>query len=303
MEEKRRNVSILGPVLLMAVGTVLLLNTLGILEWSVWWTLFRLWPVLLIAAGIDLLLGRRSIWGSLLAAALVLAVLAGALVLAQTDVVRRALPGQEVRQPLGGATQAEVAIEPGVGVLRIEALPESANLVEGRVSLAGGEELAQDYSQQGEQARYSLKATGEVWIPFGGAWDDRRVWELGLSPGAALQLRTALGAGETVLDLTGLAMSDLTSSNGVGRTEITLPAEGQFTARIDQAVGLVEVIVPDGMAVRLQANTALAGRQLPAGLQPSGENVFVSPGYATAENRIDMTVGLPVGLLTVRYSQ
>ncbi|MFN2224851.1 MAG: LiaI-LiaF-like domain-containing protein, partial [Anaerolineae bacterium] len=64
MNERRpKRIDILGPVLLIAIGIILLLNTMGILEWSVWWRLIRLWPVLLIAAGLELLLGRRSVWG------------------------------------------------------------------------------------------------------------------------------------------------------------------------------------------------------------------------------------------------
>ncbi|MEJ2738024.1 MAG: DUF5668 domain-containing protein, partial [Anaerolineae bacterium] len=82
--KQRRNVSILGPVLLIGVGILLLLNIMGILEWSVWWNLLRFWPILLIAAGLDLLIGRRSVLGALIATVLVLALLAGALWLTTT---------------------------------------------------------------------------------------------------------------------------------------------------------------------------------------------------------------------------
>ena len=65
--EQSRRGSLVGPVILLGLGIVFLLNNLGVLEWSVWEVIFRLWPVLLIAAGLDFLIGRRSVWGSLLA--------------------------------------------------------------------------------------------------------------------------------------------------------------------------------------------------------------------------------------------
>jgi hypothetical protein len=47
-------------VILIGLGVVFLLNNPGILNWSVWDVIFRLWPVLLIAAGLDILIGRRA---------------------------------------------------------------------------------------------------------------------------------------------------------------------------------------------------------------------------------------------------
>ncbi len=55
--------SLVGPAVLVGLGIILLLNNFGALPWSVWETIFRLWPVLVIGVGLDLLIGRRSIWG------------------------------------------------------------------------------------------------------------------------------------------------------------------------------------------------------------------------------------------------
>lgn len=299
----RRNVSILGPVLLIGAGVLLLLNILGILEWSVWWNLLRIWPIFLVAAGLDLLIGRRSILGALIATVLVLALLAGVLWLTTTGTLTSKLSSEQVRHSLGTATQAEVAIEPTAGILRLQALPESANLVEGTVSLGDGEELVQDSSQQGAKATYRLGVTGAVWTPFTIGWNEERVWDLGLSPGATLQLKASLGAGESEIDLTGLDLSDLEIDMGVGHNVVTLPAQGRFEARIDGAVGVTEIVIPAGMAVRLQADTGLAGRQLPAEFQGASEGTYTSPGYASADNRVDLYINQAVGLLKIRISE
>lgn len=48
-------------VFLIAVGSILLLNNLGFLPWEIWSVLWQFWPVLLILAGIEIVLGHSSI--------------------------------------------------------------------------------------------------------------------------------------------------------------------------------------------------------------------------------------------------
>ena len=302
MGEKRRNTSILGPVILIALGTILLLNTLGVLDWSVWWDILRLWPLLLIAIGVDLLIGRRSIWGGLVVALLVLGVLAGVVWQSQSGAPPSGMASQPIEQPLGGATQAEVSLAPAIGELRLEALREAANLVEGTVYLDKGEKIEENLTVQGNRATYTLKSGQVPWVPFTGQ-AGQRLWDLGLSPGVPLTLKVNSGVGANNLDLSGLTLDELSVSTGVGRTVVTLPAEGGFSANISQGIGEVVVVVPEGLGVRIKANTALAARDMPDDFVSAGENVYTSPGYATAEQRVDLEAGIAIGKLTVRYPE
>jgi hypothetical protein len=301
MDERRpKRIDILGPVLLIAIGVILLLNTTGVLEWSVWWRLIRLWPVLLIAAGLDLLLGRRSVWGSLLAAVLVLAVIGGAVWLSvDGSLEARGLETRQIRQALQGATAAEVLIDPGVGVLRLEALPEAADLIQGTIHLTADEEIAEEATASGQRIRYELDSLKESWtVPLGG-WNAQRTWDLGLTPGAVLDLEADVGAGEAVLDLSDLELSGLHVDVGVGRIEITLPAEGQFEALVEAGVGQLVILVPEGMELHVEGDLGLVVRDVPAGYR-EGEDTITSPGYAGAENRVEITVDQGIGMLEVR---
>lgn len=46
---------------LLFVGLVFLLNTLGILPWETWGSIYRLWPLLLVLAGIRIILGNNFV--------------------------------------------------------------------------------------------------------------------------------------------------------------------------------------------------------------------------------------------------
>jgi hypothetical protein len=300
-KRRRRNSSPFGALLLVFIGVILLLNVLGALDWNIWWSLIRLWPILLISAGLDLLLGRTRV-GSLLAAILLVALATGALWLMSTGAASGGLVTQEIRQPLGDATSAEVSIEPVVGTLRVQAAPESASLVDGAVRLGKNEEIQQELTRQGEVATFTLSAEGDGPNTFPGGLSQTRVWELGLSPGASLALSAKMAVGDIQLDLTGLTMDELSAETGMGRIRVTLPATGRFAAHLSQGLGIVEIVIPEGMAVRIKAGTAMAGRRMPDNLVQEGE-FYTSPGYATAANRAEIDAGVAMGLLTVRYQE
>ncbi|MDF1514285.1 MAG: DUF5668 domain-containing protein, partial [Anaerolineae bacterium] len=75
MNNKHEHNSLVGPSLLIGVGLLLLLDNLGYLSWNIW-EITRLWPLLLIIWGLELLLeGRR--FGRFLVAAVLLVVMVG----------------------------------------------------------------------------------------------------------------------------------------------------------------------------------------------------------------------------------
>jgi hypothetical protein len=298
MDGGTRRGGLVGPMILIGLGIVFLLNNLGYLPWSVWPTLLRLWPVLLVAAGLDLLIGRRSVWGSLLAGLLVLAVLLGSLWLLHTETDWRAAQQQEVRQALDGATRAEVILTPAVGSVRLEPLTGSGNLIEGTVQLGRGERLVREYALGDGTAVFRLGSEGAFVGPAG--WGAASLWDLGLSPEVPLRLEVHLGAGDFDFDLTGLTLEELETNLGVGRTVVVLPGTGVYSAAIDGAIGETVVVVPAGLGLRVHLDTGLVGTQLPDGLD-CAEDVCTSPGYFSAAHRVDLRVSHAIGSVVIRH--
>jgi hypothetical protein len=63
-----------GPLLLLAIGFILLFNNLGSLPWEIWGSLWRYWPVILILSGIQIL-ARHSESGIIYVLAVILSIL------------------------------------------------------------------------------------------------------------------------------------------------------------------------------------------------------------------------------------
>jgi hypothetical protein len=80
-----------------------------------------------------------------------------------------------------------------------------------------------------------------------------------------------------------------------------LPYEGRFQAKIEGAIGETVVVIPAGMAARVRVDTGLAVSDLPASYQRQGD-VYTSPGYASADDRVDLEVSQAIGKITIRQS-
>ncbi|HEY43919.1 MAG TPA: cell wall-active antibiotics response protein [Anaerolineae bacterium] len=298
MSERARRGGLVGPLLLIGLGVIFLLNNLGVLAVNIWDVIFRLWPVILIAIGLDLLIGRRSVGGSLLVLVLILVVFIGGVWLIGVE-VRTTGPSSEIFQPLESMTKAEVSISPSIGLLHVESLdPGSRYLAQGKIRLMSGEDLRQDFNPDRDPASFALRSSGQTWFPAIGGWGEDATWDLGLNPDVALILDLSLGVGKIEVDLTGLDVTAFEVSLGLGKTIITLPEEGRFTAKISGAIGETYVIVPSDMAVRSHVSTGIGTSSLPPGYTRQGDT-YVSPGYESAENRVDLDISQAIGMISV----
>ena len=105
--------------------------------------------------------------------------------------------------------------------------------------------------------------------------------------------------GQSDVDLRGLTVSDLDVNLGIGQTTVTLPEEGRFQARVDGAIDQTVILIPEGVAARIHVDTGLAASQLPDNYR-CRDDVCASPGYESAENRVELDVSQAIGNITIR---
>ncbi len=303
MERHERGGSLVGPIILIGLGVVFLLNNLGILAWDVWDIIVRFWPILLIAIGLDILIGRRSILGSLLALAVALVIVGIGLWLLTSQVAPGpALTYETIDQPLESATLADVTIGFGTGALRLGVSPEGSSLIAGKVALSQGERLVRDFHKSGDTAVFTLRSEGFALFPTIGRLNADKLWDLRLSPDVPLRLNISTGVGESTLDMERLKLTELDVHAGVGRVTLTLPARGQMQATINGGIGDVVVRIPAGVAARVHTTAGLGNSQVTGNYQRQN-GAYVSPGYDTAENRVDLQVKGGIGKITVQQYQ
>ncbi|MBN1178809.1 MAG: hypothetical protein JXD18_06335 [Anaerolineae bacterium] len=304
-DEKRRrhgrDVSIVGPVILIALGTVFLLQNVGVLAGSAWLMLLQLWPVVIIAIGLEILLGRgSSVLGSLVALVLTLAILGASMWLLTTGALATAPSDVEIGELLEDATRAEVSLAPGVAALRVAALPSSSPyLATGLLHLGNNEQLERSFDRAGSMLTLDLNSESSGPVVMIGGWEDSYSWDLSLTPNVPIDLEADLAVGEAEIDLTGLAVDHLDVSCGVGQVTVVLPDEGRFDASLDGGIGQTVIVVPAGMEARIDFSTGIAGRRVPPGYTCE-HGVCTSPGFDGADQRVDLWVSQAIGEVVVR---
>lgn len=299
MNSERRGISLFGPLLLIALGVLFLLNNMGVIAVDVWEMLFRFWPVLLIAAGLDILLGRRTGVGAVIALLVILILAGGGLWFGGIGNVNAGnLPSETIRQNLEDAEKAVVTISPGVSRLTVGGFLATGQLIQGEIRPLRNEQIERDFKVEGATAYYTLqsKSTG---LPFSGFSGRGGQWDLQLNQQTPLDLRISTGVGSAELDLESLTLTALDVDTGVGETTITLPAKGAFEATINGGVGQITVLAPDTLALRIRAEAGLGSVDV-EGDYAHTEDLYLSPGYDQAKDKVELTVEGGVGSITIR---
>lgn len=294
-----RRSEIVGPVIMFSLGIAILLNNFG-WYWSAWGTIWRLWPIFIIAIGFEIMLGRRSPWISAIGILVVLGILGGLIWLSGAGIEPlggQPMHGEAIDQELGEATRANITIAPAVGELNIDPLEDSNTLIAGNVSAGSRQDVWSSYQLQGSTAFYTMKNRNPLPIP-GDGW----AWNLGLTPDIPIELDTSMGAGDMNLDLYDLSLTRLDASQGVGELSVALPTDVSINGDISQAIGQIVITVPEDVSIRLEISRAISNLDLPRDFEKRGD-YYYSPGYETADERIDLEVSQAIGNIEIRYSK
>jgi hypothetical protein len=296
-----RRGNLVGPTILIGLGVVFLLNNLGWLGWEVWETLLRLWPVLLIAAGLDLLIGRRSTLGSALIVVVLLGIL-GAAVWWSGVWWPGGVPvaGETIAQAANGATRADITIGMGAGTLHLRGLDDSADLVHGAIMRAPRDQLTRSFSVREGTDFFTLQnRCPSGWLmPFRNQQSNQITWDVQLNQDLPMKLKVDAGVGVATLELARLQITDLDVTTGVGKTTVTLPAHGRTQARITGGVGETSIAIPAGVAVRIAPEAGLGQVRVQGDYLRQGK-LYLSPDYETAANRVDLQVSGGIGSISI----
>lgn len=294
--ENRRDRAIL-PFVLIGAGVLLLLSRLGLFDWGFALGVLNLWPLLLIAVGVDVLTQGRYRLVVVLATVAV-----GALLWRAPGW----LPGSggpaethAIAYDLAGADAAEIRLGHGVGRLGLRGLEDGSPLViGGTIGTGRGERLDAAYRIDDGVAEVTLRSRQQ-----GPSFDVRggeRVWDLELTRAVPIELSIDSGVGESVLDLREVVLRAFDLDAGVGEVRVTLPSSGGYRGEIDAGVGAVVVRIPRSVEARLEVDTGLGGVNV-RGTWTRDGNRYLSSGWDAApdERRIDLRVSGGVGEITV----
>jgi len=311
---RRRPPSLFWPLVLIGAGVVLLLSNLGYLPWQSWNVLWRLWPLLLVALGIDVLIGRRSMVGTIVSTLLILLLIGGAVAVvlfAQNIPALVEMTGpvewrtEHIEYPLKDMERASVAIDWTSAPGYLSALHDSPNLIEGDVAYRG--QLIFDVDMRRSQADVKLDSrySGPWFGPFDFYNREKDRWDVKLSPRVSLDLTLDAGSGPCDFDLTDLQVSDLFLDGGSGPIDLALPSGSTFEARIDGGSGPITIILPESAGARVVLDSGSGPFRPDERLRlvegkRGDDGVWETDSFRTAEHTILMEIDQGSGPINIR---
>lgn len=291
-----------GAVFLLGIGIVFLLGNFGYLSFSPWQVLLAIWPVLLVAIGVDVIIGkRRTIWTSLLGFLFITVVMIGSLWLAGIRLPgNAAVTGEPISYATQGSDQGIIQLSPGVASLAIKPGTEDDVLLSGTIpESTRAQTITQQSQVEGGVIKVTLQSGGyRVFIPWGET--NLSTWDLEISPSIPVNLNVNMGAGDAKIDMNSLLISGLSYEAGIGQVKLSLPEAGSFSGKVSSAIGQITLVVPDEVGLQIETGTALVVRSIPANYIKIAENLYRSPNYDMATSKINLQVDLAIGQILVQ---
>ena len=285
-------------IFLLFLGIVFLLQTLNILPWGLWGTLWRFWPVLIIIVGLGVLLRPYNVW---LVSLLILAVLGASLGIAIWQYGPSLSGGMATKsysEPLGDIEHAQIEIDFSAGSITVGSLPPgSSNFVEADSEIRNSRNTMNvDFQQQDSEGRLYLSTTNQqFWGEAGTRWEVRFTRNIPL----AINVKSAASSME--LDLRELEVTELRLDVDAGNYRVTMPSSaGTSNIEIEVDAANIEVTVPDGVAAKIQMDTTLSVSDVDKNRFPQQGAYYVSDNFDTAQNRIYLIIDCDVGRVQVR---
>jgi len=290
-------VSIWG-IFLLFLGIVFLLQTLNILPWGLWGTLWRFWPVLIIVIGLSILLRHYNAW---LVSLLVLAILGACLGIAiwqYSPSLSSGIVTKSYSEPLDSLERAQIEIDFSAGSITINSLPlGSPSLVEIDSEVRNSRKtISVDFHQQDGEGKLYLSTVNQRF------WGEAGIrWEVRFAKNIPLVINIKSAASNMELDLSKLKVTELRLDVDAGNYKVTTPSKaGTSDIEIEANAANIEVTIPDGVTAKIQVDTNLSALDVDKSRFPQQGDYYMSPDFVSAENRVELEIDCNVGRVQVK---
>ena len=190
-----RREGFVGSTVVIGLGVVFLMGNLGYLQFGVWELILRLWPIFLVALGLDLMIGHKKPWNAVAGVAVGILATAGIVWLVLSSPLAVQLNREAVTFPKGDLQAARGTVTHPVGKLSVGSGAAAGNLLEGDVAIISTQSLRKEIDPAGSPAYFELSASGfSSYTPFTGS-ANQETWDIKLNDKVSysLTLKTAVG--------------------------------------------------------------------------------------------------------------
>ncbi|MFP4660608.1 MAG: toast rack family protein [Halanaerobiales bacterium] len=304
-------------IILIGLGILFLLSTMGVIRNFNWRALLHFWPVIIIIIGLNIILKKTPLWW-LTPVIFVLGIIALFFISSSPGYysydysynydfgfnppfVERDLNRHQTETELeSGIEEMKVELNFSAGRLTLDTVRDERNLYEANLKTRH-DRPAIDYSYDEGEGTASLvikqPERRERLFNVSG----RNDWKIYLSSKIPLDIKVNAGAGEFRFDLEELRIKDLTINSGAGDLDINL---GTFTRNLTLNSGAanIDLNIPDGKAVRLKTDGIISNNNFTnKGLVKQNNNLYQTPDYEESEDGLYIQINTPASNIDLDF--
>jgi Domain of unknown function (DUF5668) len=289
-----RNRSLLFPVVLIAIGIIVLLANTGVLSAQALQRLGDLWPLLLVMLGLQLILNhtlprqQATLIGLgatvvIVAAAVTYAVLAPATSFGTQRI--------DSKEQLGGLSAASLDLNYGAASIDVNAGGIGDSLYQAHIDYPGGENpptISLDRETGALQIRESASFS-----PFHLFGAQRRHVQLALTDMVPWSIQIGGGAANLRLDLRHAQLSKLDISGGANQLDAQFPTpKGTVSISVSGGANNITIVAPAHSQWRVAVSGGVSAVTINGSSSGNlgGDFQQQSPGYGSATDRFDIEI-------------
>lgn len=293
--------------MILFIGVVILLQVTGVLEWQLWGTLWKFWPVLIVLVGLSILLTRLSAWIMAVSTLVILGICLwiSALQYGPTLAHDLTLVEQSFTYPVVGVERVNARIESGAGLIFIADLLQTdhrplCEINDGRG--IGNKPEKRILTMETNFTLNDVTVNVNVRPVEDKRWDDWLVqWALRFNRSIPLSLDVSSDGSRINMRLENLDVEKLYLEMDVCSGWITLPTSaGETTIDIDMDVSSLEITVPEGVAVKIKADINIGLFSIDKERFLRQGDYYISPDYDNAANRVELNILCDVSRLVIK---
>lgn len=303
---------IVWGLILVFVGTILLLDNFNVINFY-WGSVWRLWPVILILLGAEMLFARSNkAGGPWIAGVITLAVLIFVGWYGSThrpesnrwsfgwhddsdSTDPREIHRNSFTEPyLSSITRAELNISGGATSYDLS--DSTTNLFDADIQQRFGNYSLTKTSRDSMEV-LSFKMNGKN-RTRGNFIANKATLRLNSNP--LWNINVEMGAGETDFDLTKFKVASLHLEGGAASFEVKL-GEPQTVTNVEAETGVAEVdlSVPSSVGCRIEVESGLSSKDF-TGFEKQGDGTYVTSNYNTAAKKINIKLQGGISDFSVR---
>jgi len=296
-------------VILILIGGILLLNTTGVLDVGVWESIAVLWPLLLIAIGIEkIFMATENLKPMAMLSPLIIVATVAYAVFGTPGNVAFSDNDDDFSNSSSdwsvstdpSVTAMDIYMDFGGGRLKVRGGADTDKMFEGQFYHRGRRPEVSS-QEDGETMHVTLKRRSKS---IGLGQRDRERWIVKLNETVPVDMKLDAGGAQVRLDLADIVLKHLDLETGAADVDLILGAKSsEVRCDVNCGAASIDMVIPAGAGLRVDRESAMSSFSTgDIDLVESGK-FMESPDFDTRSVRIYLNLEYGVSSMRVRQSE